>query len=151
MNLKETEHFPYVHRVRDWLLYEGETAHGARGDAAKLPTRLYSLMEHFDHSRTDPVMAKPGWPTQLLPWKATNGRVIPYTGSSYTPRTASAIHRLRRETCMLERNLIATSARSHTSPACQKSGALIEQIVDLAEALSCVSATRLHRLTQARP
>lgn len=51
MNLRETGHFPGVLWVRDWVLYEGETAHGARGDAAKLPTRLYSLVEHFDHGR----------------------------------------------------------------------------------------------------
>jgi hypothetical protein len=28
-----------------------DTAHGARGDAPKLPTHLYSLVEHFDHGR----------------------------------------------------------------------------------------------------
>lgn len=52
---------------------------------------------------------------------------------------------------MLERNLIASSARSHASPACQKSGALDEQSSISSEALSCASTTRLHRLTnQAR-
>jgi hypothetical protein len=47
---------------------------------------------------------------------------------------------------MLERNLIASSARSHASPACQKSGALNEQSSISSEALSCASTTRLHSL-----
>jgi hypothetical protein len=53
-----------------------ETAHGARGDAPKLPTRLYSLVEHFDHGRILEYQSRDIQPS-LLPWKATNGRVVP--------------------------------------------------------------------------
>ena len=51
MDLLETERSSSLALGEGDGYFMSETAHGARGDAPKLPTRLYSLVEHIDHGR----------------------------------------------------------------------------------------------------